>query len=225
MLEYSNRETRHKFIAEKFSKYLVGSILNIGGGGRNQMLNYIQPQEYLELDNNGQPDIKVNLDEEFPLPIDSNRFDTVICTDVLEHLDEFHRVFKELIRISNNYIIISVPNALLTYRSYLMRNEYTGNSGQAGFDVGRYKKYYGLPIVKPKNRHRWFFSYTEAEEFFHKNASRIGYCIVEEYAVGRYSNSLKGKIVRILIQKVFGNEILKDWIFSTYWCVLKKEHA
>ena len=30
---------------------------------------------------------------------------------------------------------------------------------------GKFSKYYGLPLEKPKDRHRWFFSYDEAIEF------------------------------------------------------------
>ena len=141
MTEYTSRETRHKFIAEKFGSYITGSVLNIGGGGKKHILEYIKPKEYCELDIAGNPDLKVDLDKEYPLPIESNKFDTVICTDVLEHLDQLHRVFEELIRISNKYIIISMPNALSQIGSYLKRRKYTGDAGVGGLDVGYYTKF------------------------------------------------------------------------------------
>ncbi len=222
MVEYNSRETRHKFIAEKFGSYLNGSVLNIGGGGQKHMLKYIQPKEYLELDVNGHPDLKVDLDKSYPLPIESRRFDTVICTDVLEHLEELHRVFQELIRISNKYIIISVPNALTAVRNYIKREEYIGDAGEAGIDVGRYTKFYGLPLKKPHDRHRWFFSYTEAEEFFHKNAQEFGYKILAEYSIGSKASSLKGKVARLCIRYLMGEHAMKDWFCSSYWCVLEK---
>ena len=36
--------------------------------------------------------------------------DCVVCTDVLEHVNNLHEVFEELIRITKRYVIISVPN-------------------------------------------------------------------------------------------------------------------
>jgi len=62
MVEYSNRESRQKFIAEKFGDYLKGSVLNIGGGGDKVLLNYCQPNEYIELDMCGEPDLLIDLD-------------------------------------------------------------------------------------------------------------------------------------------------------------------
>jgi len=224
MVDYDDRETRHKFIAEKFRTYLEGSVLNVGGGGQKHLLKYMQPKEYIELDIDGNPDLKIDLDKEYPLPIDENYFDVVICVDVLEHLEELHRVFKEIIRITNRYVIISVPNALMIFRSYAKRDIYHGDSGTAGINVGQYTKFYGLPQVKPKDRHRWFFSYTEAEDFFHHHADVMGYRIVEEYPVGRDASSIKGKIARLAIQKLWGDDALKDCFYSVYWCILEKQH-
>jgi hypothetical protein len=222
MIEYDNRKERHKYIADNFSRYLNGKVLNVGGGGQNHLLEFIRPKEYLELDINGTPDIKIDLDKEYPIPVETNCFDTVLCTDVLEHLNEFHRVFDELIRISNKYVIISVPNALLSFRSYLFRTKYSGNSGEAGFEVGYFKKYYGLPKTKPIDRHKWFFSFTEAQIFFNNYAAEYSYKVIEEVAIGLESKSFKGKALRIIILKLFGEKVLKDWFCSTYWCVIEK---
>ena len=75
MIEYTDRESRQKFISEKFGNYLKGSVLNIGGGGKKDLLNYIEPRKYVELDIDGAPDLVINLDEEYPIPIDDNQFD------------------------------------------------------------------------------------------------------------------------------------------------------
>ena len=166
MVEYSDRESRQKFIAEKFGDYLKGSVLNIGGGGDKVLLNYCQPKEYIELDMCGEPDLLIDLDKRYPMPIEDSRFNTIICTEVFELLEEFHRVFEELLRISSKYIIISLPNASTTIRSYIRRSKYKGVAGEAGIGLGFYTKFYGLPLNKPSDRHRWFFSFTEAEYFF-----------------------------------------------------------
>lgn len=222
--EYDSREARQRFITEKFGSYITGSVINIGGGGEKHILKYIQPREYLELDVVGNADIKIDLDKEYPLPIESNRFDTVICTDVLEHLEELHRIFQEIIRISKKYVIISVPNALMGVRSYLKRNKYIGDAGEAGIDVGYHVKFYGLPLRKPVDRHRWFFSYTEAEGFFRGNAKNFAYKIIEEYPIDTKSSSLIENVARFLCKNLLGEHVMKDWFYSVYWCVLEKHN-
>lgn len=219
---YGSRDSRNKFIANTFPSYLSSSVINIGGGGEKNLLKYIQPSEYIELDIAGDPDVLVDLDKDYPLPVLQRRADTVVCTDVLEHLDELHRVFKELLRISNKYVIISVPNALTEVRSYLKRRVYKGGAGIAGHSVGRFSKFYGLPRYKPSDRHRWFFSYTEAENFFHGLADELEYKVIEEVPVGAVGRSLAGKAARFFVKHTLGQDSMKDIFFSAYWCVLEK---
>jgi len=221
MIKYKDRLTRHEFIAHNFKNYLKGNIINVGGGGNKHLLEFVNLDNYVELDIVGNPDIKINLDKIYPLPIDPDLYDTVICTEVLEHLEEFHRVFSELLRISNKYVIISVPNALLSYRNYFLRRKYTGTSGVAGENVGMFKKYYGLPVSKPIDRHRWFFSYSEAEHFFNFNQI-LGYRIVYQDAVGKHSSSLLGRLIRGVLSRIIGKNLYKDLFYSAYWCVLEK---
>lgn len=46
----------------------------------------------------------------YDLPYKDNSFDLVVCTEVLEHLDEPRKALKELIRVSGKYVAVSVPN-------------------------------------------------------------------------------------------------------------------
>jgi len=221
MERYTDRRSRHEYISQKYKKYIKGNIINIGGGGHKHLKQFVNISSYTELDIAGNPDLKIDLDNVFPLPINSNSYDTVICTEVLEHLEEFHRVFEELLRISKKYIIISVPNALISYRSYFLRKKYYGDSGIAGKDVGMYKKYYGLPLVKPADRHRWFFSFTEAEYYFMEN-QKLGYKIINQDATGKSASSILGKLIRWGIKQVVSINLFKDLFYSSYWVVLEK---
>ncbi len=220
---YFSRNSRNYFIAKLFSRYLQSSVINIGGGGEKQLLKYIQPTQYLEIDICGNPDIKLNLDQDCRLPLADGSAETVVCTDVLEHLNEFHHVFEELIRISSRYVIISVPNAFIEIRPYLKRKKYVGEAGAPGENVGLYSKFYGLPLCKPNDRHRWFFSYTEAEIFFHGLSGKLNYEVIEEVPIGVIGTSLLGKVARLFVKIFLGESCLKDYFYSTYWCVLKKK--
>lgn len=44
------------------------------------------------------------------MPFEDNSFDLVICTEVLEHLPNPDKALKELIRISNSNLLITVPH-------------------------------------------------------------------------------------------------------------------
>lgn len=46
----------------------------------------------------------------YKLPFSDNSFDTVLCSEVLEHLDEPDRAVKELKRVARNYVVITVPH-------------------------------------------------------------------------------------------------------------------
>ena len=46
----------------------------------------------------------------YDLPYKDNSFDLVVCTEVLEHLNEPEKVLKETLRVSKQNILISVPN-------------------------------------------------------------------------------------------------------------------
>jgi SAM-dependent methyltransferase len=219
---YSSRDSRNKFIADIFSNYLTSSVINVGGGGEKSLLKYIRPTKYLEIDIAGAPDLKVDLDNDHPLPLQDGSAETIVCTDVLEHLDELHRVFKELLRISSRYVIISVPNAITEIRPYLTRREYTGVAGAAGREVGKFSKFYGLPSCKPCDRHRWFFSYTEAELFFRNLADELHYEVIEEVPLGAIGRTFAGSAARFIVKHVLGEDAVKDLFYNTYWCVLEK---
>ena len=44
------------------------------------------------------------------LPFKDNSFDTVLCSETIEHIKDYRKAIKELVRISNRNIIITTPN-------------------------------------------------------------------------------------------------------------------
>ena len=56
------------------------------------------------------PKVYIRKGDIYDLPYKSNSFDLVICTEVLEHLENPKKAYRELIRVSRKYILISVPN-------------------------------------------------------------------------------------------------------------------
>jgi len=48
----------------------------------------------------------------YELPFADNSFSTVVCCDLLEHLDDPTRAFAELMRVSSRYVLLTVPFAI-----------------------------------------------------------------------------------------------------------------
>lgn len=44
------------------------------------------------------------------LPFEDNFFDVVICSEVLEHVKNYEKAIKELLRVTKNQLIMTVPN-------------------------------------------------------------------------------------------------------------------
>ncbi|MBI2621822.1 MAG: class I SAM-dependent methyltransferase [Candidatus Levybacteria bacterium] len=66
--------------------------------------------EAIELGKKLYPRLTIKKGDIYKLPYKDNFFDLVVCTEVLEHLENPKKAYKELIRVSHKYILLSVPN-------------------------------------------------------------------------------------------------------------------
>jgi len=156
---FRERQERTQYLYDKFKFYLKGYVLDVGCY-RAALKDLLPDQsQYTGVDIAGTPDIRLNLEKVERLPFADNQFDCVICADVLEHLDNLHVIFAELIRVSARYLIISLPNNWNAARVPLQR-------GKGTF------AHYGLPADKPEDRHKWFFSLADAQNFIQTHLTR-----------------------------------------------------
>jgi len=81
----------------------------------------------------------------YELPYKDNSFDLVICTEVLEHLEEPTKAFKEMLRVSKKYLIISVPNEPFFMLSNFLRGK---NLSRFGNDKGHINHWSVLTLKK-----------------------------------------------------------------------------
>ena len=129
------------FILRK-KKYIKGYLLDAGCGEKPYSLIYKDitkksvgcDVEYCIHDQK-KVDVFASLDN---LPFQNNTFDTVLCTNVLEHVAENEKSFFELSRVLKNkgYIILSVPFLYPTH--------------EVPHDFYRYS-FYGLKYQMEKN--------------------------------------------------------------------------
>ena len=59
----------------------------------------------------------------YDLPYKDNSFGLVVCTEVLEHLEDPAKALREMLRVSQKYLIISVPNEPFFMLSNFLRGK------------------------------------------------------------------------------------------------------
>jgi SAM-dependent methyltransferase len=202
--KYYSRQERAAYTVAQFGRYLAGSVLDVGSGGAG-LCALLAHGVSVDISPAAQPDALVNL-EQGGLPFATGAFETTVCTDVLEHLDNIHQVFAELARVSRRFILISLPNNWLPAREAIR----AGKPGSL--------KYYGLPLDYPSDRHRWFFSYSEAERFLRGMARRynLDVEVIQPYFGKR--NQLKFH----LLAPFWSRHRRCDRYATSLWCVLAK---
>jgi SAM-dependent methyltransferase len=170
-----SREERSAFIASRFAGHIRGRVLDVGCD-RAHLRRLVPGLDYVGIDVGGTPDLVVNLEKE-RIPFPDRDFDCVLCSDVLEHLDNLHQNFGELVRVSRGHVVVSLPNNYANARRPVERGR-----GSIG--------HYGLPADPPADRHKWFFSLSEAGEFFEGQTRRHPVTLVELFCIERPRNPL-----------------------------------
>jgi len=101
---------------EKYaSKYFKGKLLDIGCGSkpyRELLSPFIK--EHIGLDHEGTAHDKTKIDlfgTAYCIPVENNSFDSVLCSAVLEHLEESEKAIRECYRIlkTAGYALYTVP--------------------------------------------------------------------------------------------------------------------
>jgi SAM-dependent methyltransferase len=205
-VDFKDRSTRSAYIAERFGGFIRGRVLDVGCD-RALLKGLIPGLEYTGIDFGGTPDLMINLEEIDRLPFEENRFDCVVCSDVLEHLDNLHHIFGELVRVSSRYLIISLPNNWTNARRPLER-------GRGSFDK------YGLPPEPPRDRHKWFFSLGEARDFIASQLSSRGLTLLDMVATEK-PRPLVTRLSRRL--RYPRQECYLNRYAHTLWALLEKQ--
>jgi len=201
---FLSRESRSRFVASRFSKYLDKSVLDVGCF-EAPLRDILSCESYTGIDIAGRPDLTVNLEKITHLPFVDNAFACVLCIDVLEHLDNLHTIFAELVRVSEKFIIISLPNCWCEARRPV-------DKGKGHFG------HYGLPHHKPEDRHKWFFSFTEARQFIERKTKELDLSIENMLIAEKPRN----RILRFLRKIRYPGEKYHNRYSRTLWVVLSK---
>lgn len=202
---WPNRADRVRYVASRYAEVLHGKVLDVGCD-QATLKDLLPHVAYTGVDIGGKPDLRLNLDQVEKLPFADRTFDCVVCTEVLEHLDNLHRIFDELVRVAGKHLIISLPNNWTNARVPIERGE------------GRFGKY-GLPVERPPDRHKWFFSLREAADFLHGQTARQPIAIVEMHATEKPRPWLVRALRRLRFRT---QERYLNRYAHTVWALLKR---
>jgi len=215
-LSYSDRRTKAEYVWLKYEPILRGAkILDVGADECYLKHHLDDGASYWGIGLGGNPDQHVDLEtEEVPFP--DEYYDCVLCLDVLEHLENIHEIFNEVCRVTKRYVILSMPNPWSDFYNVLRFTDYRPNQPT---------KFYGLPLERPADRHKWFFSSDEAEKFVTYRAGKNSMRVVQIDYHGM-NNEGHGwrRFVREFARSIlFRRDLnLKALYAGTLWAVLEK---
>ena len=99
------------------SKHCFGDVLDVGCG-LGLLKNYLDKNrvnKYIGLDVEGKIDVHGSI---YDLPFKDEVFDTVVMSEVLEHLEHPLDAFREVKRVCKSRIILTVPNPYSVQQLY-----------------------------------------------------------------------------------------------------------
>ena len=109
--EHQHRRWEYGLAIALIKEVKPKSILNVGGGNSPlSRMAYKYCPYVTEIDPNV-PDTKfpeiAYIDDEFPNPGLRGKFDLVLCTSVIEHVEHDHLFFRELLNIARGHVFLT----------------------------------------------------------------------------------------------------------------------
>jgi ubiquinone/menaquinone biosynthesis C-methylase UbiE len=140
--------------------FTLQKLKDRGIGKKLEGIEYLE--RAIEIGNKIHPDLKLRQGNIYELPYKDNEFDLVLCTEVLEHLEDPEKALKELKRVAKRYCVISVPNEPWFMLGNFLRGK---NVSRLGNDIehiqhwthGQMKRFVGkeLKVKLMKNPLPW----------------------------------------------------------------------
>lgn len=112
----------------KSARYISGCVLDVGAGSINRYGKYFKFDKYVRMDHaHGEKVDAIGSADSIPFPDES--FDSVVCTQVFEHLENPEKSAREIYRVlkPGGYLLLTVPQ--------------TNELHEEPYDFFRYTKY------------------------------------------------------------------------------------
>ena len=152
---FAHRGGRAYEVLDTFGPKLGGSILDVGAGSNAIIFRKALGPRYQSLDFSASYKLETEQQEAAishrfnlegqKLPFADRQFETVMCLDALEHIDDIYLLFDELFRVADRNVIISLPNNWPRFLwSFIVGHNITH---RAGYGLGPQPK-------RPGERHK-----------------------------------------------------------------------
>ncbi|MGI8419537.1 MAG: class I SAM-dependent methyltransferase [Candidatus Levyibacteriota bacterium] len=140
LAKHTTQNPLSKFFLDNFKSLLLvqvkalrpESILDVGAGEgftlemfrKNNIGKKLEGIEYMDealvFARQLHPHVTIKKGDIYKLPYKDNAFDLIICTEVMEHLDDPGKALEEIKRVAKKFAILSVPNEpLFTIQRFL----------------------------------------------------------------------------------------------------------
>ena len=95
---------------KKFSRYVTGRVLDIGAGQVDRYSRYFSYDEYVRMDVEPRQGVDM-LGSADAIPVSDESFDSIVCTQVFEHLERPQQAAREMARVlkPGGYAVVTVP--------------------------------------------------------------------------------------------------------------------
>lgn len=138
-----------RFLVKNFFKKIkkltpldTDSVLEVGCGAGYSLIEFknnfkegtsfsacdIDPK-LVDLAKEKNPEVDCRTASIYELPYEDNSFDTILCLEVLEHLENPEKALSELSRVAKKYIIVSTPNEPIWRILNCVRGKYLKDFG------------------------------------------------------------------------------------------------
>ncbi len=134
------------------------------------------------------------------------KFDMIIALDVLEHTDNLHKVFEKIVKISNGYIVVNLPN------NYSFKDRFKF------FLKGTLGKKYEFQVENSLDRHKWVMSRNEIIRFYEYQGRK--YNLKLQVMELKYGDFNKGIIQRL--KMLISTVLPASWFTHSVLGVFKK---
>lgn len=182
-MKHSNPNPIQRFLISNFYKSLfqqieplsLNSVLDVGCGEGitlrkleelgigKQNVGVDYSEDAIKIGKLHHPDLDIRIGNIYDLAFENNSFDAVICTEVLEHLEDPSKAVDELKRVTKKYIIISVPNEPFFIGANLLRGKYLKGFGNhpehinhwTAWGIENYLRKHNLKVVSTSHPFAW----------------------------------------------------------------------
>jgi ubiquinone/menaquinone biosynthesis C-methylase UbiE len=118
----------------------ITNLINMNYNNIKKLQGIELESEVVEEANIRFPELDITQGSIYNLPFPNNSFDLVVTCEVLEHLDNPSKGIEEIIRVSDRYILVSVPQEPIWRICNLLRGKYVRNLGNTPGHIQHWSK-------------------------------------------------------------------------------------